>query len=339
MHRMRISLVALLALAVLVSTLAGCGRKGLVRVNGEKVMKEEFYSRLEMVPVQTPRGVQPAGQYVMEQIIGEMLVQQLAKKEGVATTEAQVNKKIEAARKQSEGNLAKALQRQGLTMEDFKKKVASEQALINIITKGVNISDAEVKKAYDQALAAKNSPLKRPEQVMISAIITAKKDKVDKAYKLLSDGTAFGTVAMKMSEAPGAKETQGKLNWLAKENSQIPKPIRDTAFSLPTGSFSKPFQAAGGWVILRTDQKRPPKTTSFDEVKDMIKEQLALRQGSMNGKFRDQLRDFTKKADITINYDRYKNLPSVIKKQAAEVVTPPEAGNPATAKPISTTNP
>lgn len=338
MHKMRIRLVALLALAVLASALAGCGRKGLIKVNGEKVAKEEFYSRLEQVPVQTSTGPKMAGQYVMEQIVGEMLVAQFAKKEGVAPTEAQINKKVEAINKESGGNMSKVLAQRGMTLEDLKKKIGSEQALINVITKGITIPDSDVKKAYDQALAAKNSPLKRPEQVMISAIVVAKKDKADQAYKLLTNGTDFGTVAMRMSEAPGAKESQGRLNWLAQADSRVPKPIRDAAFSLVNGRYSKPFAAAGGWVIVKADQKRPAKTTSFNEVKDMIKEQLAIRQGSAKAAFRDQLRDFTKSADIVINYDRYKNLPKIIKQQAAESLAVPNAtgaptATPATAKP------
>ena len=78
MRRMRFGLVAMLAAVVLMSALAGCGRRGLVNVNDEKIAKDEFYARLQQVPVQTVKGGKQvtisAGQYVIEQMITERLL-------------------------------------------------------------------------------------------------------------------------------------------------------------------------------------------------------------------------------------------------------------------------
>ena len=40
MHKTRISLIALLVLAVLATMLTGCGRKGLIKVNSGRIQKD-----------------------------------------------------------------------------------------------------------------------------------------------------------------------------------------------------------------------------------------------------------------------------------------------------------
>ncbi|MHB9036257.1 MAG: peptidyl-prolyl cis-trans isomerase [Armatimonadota bacterium] len=317
MHKTRFSLIALVVLAILSTLLAGCGRKGLVRVNGEKVSKEEFYSRLEQVPVQTQQGTKMAGQYVIEQIIGEKLIQELAKKEDVAPTEDQIEKKITAIKKESGGDLKNVLAQRGMTMDDLKKQLTIQQALVNVVSKGVTIPDADVKKAYDQALAAKNSPFKRPEQVFVSVIVSSNKNAVDKAYKLVSSGTDFSTVAMQTNDIPVLKQSQGKLGWVGKTDQQFGPQIRSYAFSLEMGKTSNIFKDDDKWVIVKAERKRPQRIQSYSDVKDMIREQMAIAKGGQTGTFREDLQKFTKDSDIVVNAERYKGVVDKIKKEAA----------------------
>ena len=313
------TLIALLGLAVVTTTLTGCGKKGLIKVNGDKISKDEFYARLEQVPVQTPQGTQLAGQYVVQQLINEKLVQQLAKKEGVTPTEAQIDKKFNSIKKQSGGDFTRALAGRGMTTEDFKRQMTTEQSLINIVTKGVTIPDDQVKKAYDQALAAKNSPFKRPEQVMVSMILTKDKAGIDKAYSLLNRGGLFEQVVKEQSQDSVTKPNGGQVPLpITKDDTRVPAEMRSMAFTLPSGKYSKPFNVKGSWVIIKANQKKPAKTQSYDDVKDFIKEQLAMREGAKKNNFNKELADYAKTADIVVNKEQYKNIPAFIKKQASE---------------------
>ena len=318
MSRIRINVVALLALAILATTLAGCGRRGLIRINGEKISKDDFYANLQKVPVQTQQGPEMAGRYMIKKMISDKLVEQLAKDQGVPPTEAQVNKKIDFFKKQSGGDVRTALAQRGMTLDDLKRQTTVQQSMINVVSKGISIPDDKVKKAYNEALNAKNSPFIRPEGTKISGIICKDKAKADKAYKLLSEGTDFGTVAMQYSESPSGKQSQGILGWVSKGMQGVPPEVSNTAFSLQVGKFSKPFHVTGTWVILKADQRRPKKITTYDEVKDMIREQLAIREGSKKKTFADAMIRFTKKADIVINDAQYKDIADTIKKEAAK---------------------
>jgi peptidyl-prolyl cis-trans isomerase SurA len=333
MNRKTAEAIALLVLVAVAVTLAGCGVRGLLRINGEKITKDEFYQRLERVPVQTPQGPKPAGRYVIEQIISEKLVQQLAKEKGVAATEEQVNKKIDFYKKQNGGDLKRVLAQQGMGLEDLKQRLALQQSVVNLLTRSVKVPDSEIKAAYDQALSAKDSPFKRAEQVLVSAIVTNSKEKVDKAYGMLKGGQEFGAVAMQMSEVPNAKESQGRLDWFARNDGRLPPNASAAVFALTPGKYTQPMQFEKQWVVFRADQRRPAKTTSMGEVKAMLKEQLAMAKAAKENSFQKDMQAFAKKSDIVVNAERYKSVPDELKKQMAlpAQATPgaPAAGQPA----------
>lgn len=335
MSRSRISLVALLALAVAASALTGCGRKGLLRINGEKISKEEFYSRLERVPVQTIKGGRPvtvpAGQYVIEQIIGEKLVQQLAEKEGVSPTDEQVNQKVTMIKKNAGADFRMILAQQGRTEDEWRHQVRIEQALVNVVSKGITVPESKVKETYEEALKAEPSPFKRPEQVRISLIAAREKTQIDKAYDLIKGGQEFGSVASKFSEHE-SKVNKGQLPmWIARNQQGFPPKVVEIAFSLQPGKFSEPTKMEDTWVIVKLDQKRPPKTQTFAEVKSLLQEQLRVREGVQKNDFRKKLQQFTKSSEIVVNAERYKNIPDRLKKEIGEAMEIP--GEPSGAHP------
>ena len=209
MFKERRSLFVLVVLSILAIAVTGCGRKRMVTINGDVVKVDEFNNRVQAVPVQTSSGQLPAGAYVMQQIIQEKVIQQLAKEKGLEPTEDQVNKKIDALKRQSGGDLSKTLAQSGMTMDSLRTKIKIEQSYVNLASKGVSIPDDEVKKTYQQLLNAPNSQLKRPARYPGGAIVAKSKANIDKAYSLLAGGTDFGTVAMQVSEDPGSKAESG----------------------------------------------------------------------------------------------------------------------------------
>jgi len=346
MSRMRSSIAALVVVAVAATALAGCGRRGFIRVNGEKINLQEFHSRLARTTVQTPQGPQLAGRYVVQQLIQEKLIEQLAKQEKVEPTEEQINKKIEFFKKQSGGDMARVLSQLGMTLDDLKHQIAVEQAYINIVTKGITIPDDKVRKAYEEALHAKDSPFVRPEQVLVSAIITSSKAKIDKASKLLASGQEFGAVSRKLSDV-WIKQTDGKVGWASKDGmidlvvgqkAALPKDYADRVFALQIGKYTAPFESVTRvrqgdktvtvrqWVILRADQKRRKKITTYDEVKDRIRETLAMREGAKRKEVQKLMQTFAKNADIVINAAAYKDIGERIKQEAGKALEAAKPG-------------
>jgi len=323
MRRMRLSVVAILVLAVFMLVLAGCGRKGLVNVNGEKIAKDEFYARLERVPVQTVNGGRqvtiPAGQYVIQQMITERLLTQLAAKQNVTATDDQVERKLRYLKSSSGGNFLAQLRQQGVSQEDWKRQMVLQQSIVNLLGKGSTVSEADVKKEYDKELAKPGSQFVKPEAVFISVIITKTPVKIQKAYKLLVDGQDFGTVAMQLSEDRSSGPDQGRVGWLSAGMTAVPVQIRQTAFATSVGKYSKPMlvkdKAQGAWVIVKTDNKRRASTESFDMVKSLIKEQLVVKKANRKA-FDKMVQSFIGESKIEVNAERYKGIPDMMKKSA-----------------------
>lgn len=329
MHRCRISVVALVALAIAVSALSGCGclRKGLVRVNGDKISKEEFYDRVERVIVPSPGGNKMAGDAIMRKMIADKLVLQYAEKKGVTPTEEQIERQFALARKIEGGDLQRKLAMQGLTVEDFKREIRVATAQLNVMGKGITVPESKVKAAYEEIVKRTPSPYKRPEQRKISIIATSTKAKADQAYQQLKADHDFSSVAMRMSELPDSGQSGGKIDqWVSQGDQQVPKAIRNAAFTLRVQEFSQPFQLVDknvkAWAIVRVDRKRNPLVIPYSEVKDVIRDQLKAQEGGKkSGKeIVSDLQRFIKSSDITINSTRYQRLPDEMKKQAGEVL-------------------
>jgi len=285
----------------------------MVSVNGEKITRAEFQTRLERLPVPNadPRlPPQQAGALVMTQLVNEKLILQLAKEKKVEPTEAQINKKIEMAKK--EGDLAQMLQQRAMTLEDFKREMRVNQAYFNIMTKGIEVKEDEVRQVYEQALKADNSPFKRPEQVEIAMVMNRDKAKIDAAARMLKQGTDFTTVALRLSEHEPSKQRGGVVGWVSRNQQGVPKEFWERAFSLKPNAVSEPFQAplGGGkpWFIIKWHGHRNAKVQSYDEVKDLLRERIALQKASRTTNFNKMLEDFRKKSKIVVKVERYKNV-------------------------------
>jgi len=321
MRGIKLSLVTIVVLMTLVLALAGCGRKGLVNVNGERIAKDEFYARLERVPVQTMKGGRtvtvPAGQYVIEQIITERLLTQLAKKDNVAPTDAQMNKKLNYLKKT--GNFAAQLRQMGVTEQEWKRQMMLQQSVVNLLTQKTTVSNADLKKTYDVQIKKVPSPFVRPESCRIAVIICKTPEKIQRAYKLLQDGQDFGTVAMQLSEDKSTAPLQGQVGWLSMDMKVVPMPIRTAAFACPVGKYCQPFfvqdRADKAWVIVKVDQKRRKAVQSFGDVKDLIEEQVAVAKADRRP-FNKELQAFIAESKIVVNADRYAKIPDMMKKSA-----------------------
>lgn len=337
MRGIKLSLMTVLALMVVVLALAGCGRKGFVSVNGDKLAKDEFIARLERVPVQTVKGGKtvtvPAGQYVVEQMITERLLTQLADKEGVAPTEQQLDKKLNYLKKN--GNFAAQLRQMGVTEQEWKRQMTLQQSVVNLLTKGTKIDDAVVKQTYDAQIKKVPSPFVRPEACHIAVIISKSSEKIQKAHKLLKEGQDFGSVALQLSEDKNTAPYQGQVGWLSMDMKVVPMPIRVAAFSCPVGKYTNPFHVQDGadkaWVILRVDQKRRRSVQAYKDVKDLIREEMAIAKANRTG-FNKELQGFIAKSKITVNSERYAKVPEMMKKSASVPTNIPAAGKPTPAR-------
>lgn len=321
-------LLAITTCMLLSVLVIGCGQKNTVAtINKRSITRDEYVNRLELtqVPGQAPGQQMDAGAYVLQRMIDEELILQLAESKGVKPTDAQIQKRLANAKKEN-ANLSKLLKDKGITEDQFKQMVTIQQAVFNLSTKDVKVDDKDVKAFYDQH---KQDIYTVPEQAQIAIIVTKSKADADKAIGMLDKGIQFSTVARSISIETNTAANGGSLGTISKGQRGLPTAIQDSEaaiFSTAEGHHTSPTALGGGkYAIFQVQKKDAAKAQSFNDVEEKIRENLMLEKGrARKNDVAGDLEKFRKGAKIDVSIERYKNL--LLQKDNAPTGGAPAAG-------------
>ncbi|WP_309085366.1 peptidyl-prolyl cis-trans isomerase [Chelativorans sp.] len=133
------------------------------------------------------------------------------------------------------------------------------------------IADEEVQQHYESQRAQYTTPERRT----VEQINFASEDEARTARQSLNTGTTFEQLV----EQQGRKLEDVRLGSLTR--SEIAdQAIADAAFSLVESQVSDVVQGAFGPVLLRVTEIIPEKVTPLEEVRDQIRQQLALGEAN-----------------------------------------------------------
>jgi peptidyl-prolyl cis-trans isomerase D len=139
----------------------------------------------------------------------------------------------------------------------------SEQA------KGIEISDADLRKAYEE----RRNRFVTPEQREIRQLVFPTPDDAAAAAERMIKGATFAEIAMEL----GKSEKDTELGLMTK-SAIIDRDIADAAFALKESEVSKPVQGRFGTVLLLVTKIDPEHVRAFEEVSDELKSALALEK-------------------------------------------------------------
>lgn len=143
-----------------------------------------------------------------------------------------------------------------LTLDDLKKQMT--------------VTDEEIAKSYEETKETYDTP----EQRRIQQIAFKDKATAETARKALTDGTkTFGDVA----KETGAKDSDVDLGLINKK-ALIDSKIADAAFALEKDKFSDVIEGTFATVILRVTQIQPGVTRTLADVKDQVKDKIAVEK-------------------------------------------------------------
>ncbi|NQZ13596.1 MAG: peptidylprolyl isomerase [Alphaproteobacteria bacterium] len=238
------------------------GNPVVAKVDGKDITRVDVYRYIKSMPQNLQQlPAQTVYPLALEQTINTRLVQNRAN-EANLMEDPEVLTQIDMAKQQIVRNVY------------LQREVAKE------------ISDAEVKKAYDEFIA------KQPdvEQRRASHILLKTEEEAKVAIKRLGEGANFADLAKELSTGPTGPKG-GDLGYFAKAD-MVPE-FADAAFSMKKGDVSKaPVQTQFGYhVIAVTDARQQPKPT-LEEMKPAIDAELR------RGKLEEMLAKWRKDADI-----------------------------------------
>ncbi|MGS0622406.1 peptidylprolyl isomerase [Ralstonia sp. VS2407] len=221
----------------------------------------------------------------------------VARVNGTAITQQQVDQAIAAANVPASPQAREAVKSQLIARELFRQvaekghydarpnvRAAMEQAKTLAMTqdylrdavKPAPVSEADVRAKYDAIVGSLGEFEYKP-----SAIVVKDADTAQKVLDQIKKGTDFAQLAKQYSQGPTAAQG-GALNWVSfklplqeGKTQNWPLPLATALTQLPDGAASaSPVQVDGAFWILRVEAKRPTQIPQYDQIKDVLRKQL-----------------------------------------------------------------
>jgi parvulin-like peptidyl-prolyl isomerase len=213
---------------------------------------------------------------VLQFLIRATWLDQEASRQDVKVTDADVQKSIDAIKKQQfpkAGDYEKYLKGVGLTNADvlFQQRTQLlEQKITQKVTKGKDkVTDAQISAYYDK----NKSRFATPERRDLLIVLTKDEATAKKAKAALQSGRPWAKVAKQYSIDTQSKKKGGALVGVAK--GQQEKAFDTAAFAASKGKLVGPVKTQFGWYVLKVTKITPAKQQSLEQSKASIKQILA----------------------------------------------------------------
>ncbi|MGM0454346.1 MAG: SurA N-terminal domain-containing protein [Thermodesulfobacteriota bacterium] len=151
----------------------------------------------------------------------------------------------------------------------------------------VNVSEPAIRDYYEshqseftseETVTARHILLKLPPDADEKIVQETRQKALEISEKARS-GRDFAELARQFSEGPSAGEG-GYLGTLEKDDTV--EPFADKAFSMEAGEISEPVRTRFGFHIIKVEERRQASARPLEEVKDTIRDKLALQKARDN---------------------------------------------------------
>ncbi|MEN3002723.1 MAG: peptidyl-prolyl cis-trans isomerase [Armatimonadota bacterium] len=269
------------------------GEQPIAKVNETPLSREEYYRRLEIAPTPVPIGqgqitTAPAGYTTLMQMIREQVLLQMARERGVMPTDKQVDERVDREMKNNPQIKQAITELKVMTLDDFRRQVRVALAEFNLITRGVTVTEQEMKQFYEQNKRA----FYRPTSVRARFVLVQNPEIRRQIDDDLKRGFSFHSIVQKYSQNPAAGiqagETdipiEGPINARTQQEAEQAQRLRQVLQNAKVGQVTDWIQfgdvAARVEVITRTSGRQQ----TYEEVKETIREGLMLQEGREKNK-------------------------------------------------------
>ncbi len=134
------------------------------------------------------------------------------------------------------------------------------------IAESIEIPESDLRAAYDE----RAGQLSNPERREVQQILFETEDAAKAARTRLDNGEDFAAVA---KDATGVDEASLDLGMLTRDG--LPEGTAEAVFALEQGAVSQPVRSPFGWHLFRVQRIQPGSTTTFEEAKPRLRDELA----------------------------------------------------------------
>jgi parvulin-like peptidyl-prolyl isomerase len=279
--RAAVALLAVWAVGAAVPSPAEVVDRIVASIDGEPITQSE----LELYVREHGASAVPVRD-VLSALVTEKLLDKEVKARSIRIRSEDVDQYIAGVKMRrglDDAEFERALRERGLTVERYRKDVQAElekSELINREIRGrVTVSPEEMRRHYDTHLDDYSLAERvRIRMIMIPVPANASPDEVAQAEMVIRvlharilAGEDFAELARRYSGGPGAQDG-GYLGVF--ERGQMVEPLEEVAFRLKAGTFSDPIRSAGGFHLLKVEEREGSVQQPFEAVADRIRDEL-----------------------------------------------------------------
>jgi foldase protein PrsA len=212
---------------------------------------------------------------VLQLLISFQWLQKEAAAQKITVSDADVKKSFDQQKKQSfpkEADYQKFLKTSGQTEADIMLQVKADLLATKIrdkVVKGKDqVSDAQIQDFFNK----NKTRFAQPERRDLLVVLTKTKAKAQAAVKQLKRGTAWKTVAKKLSIDQASKAQGGKLPSQVK--SSLDATLGNAVFSATKGKLTGPLKTQFGFYVFKVTKIQKATQQSLAQAKATIKQTL-----------------------------------------------------------------
>jgi len=219
---------------------------------------------------------------LLDNIITNILLLQEARKMDLQVEE-ELKMQLENVKKEnnmeSDEDLIRALQQEGMTFEGYKKqlreRILREGIIYQQVMGSIVIDDAEIvnyHKLHPEEFT--EVPEYKLRGIYISAELRSEEEVEAKKREIsekLASGEEFAALAGEYTE-DATKEKQGDMGRYKK--GQLEKSLEQAVEKLKEGEVAPWLKVINGWYLLRLDEKKESRLKTFEESREEIQQKL-----------------------------------------------------------------
>ncbi len=275
-------------IAVLMLPACRSGEPSVATINDKQIPREEYYRRLEIVnlPVQIAPNqfvTIPAGYAVLLAMIREQVLLQMAREKGVMPTDKQVEERVERDFKNNPQIKQAITEQKIMTLDEYRQQVRVNLAYFNLITRGVTVTEQEVREYYEQ----RKRDFYRPASVRVRYVAVGNpliRKQIDDDLKR---GFSFQSIVQKYAQNPAANTQagegeiaiEGPIQAQNQAQMALQQQTRRVLQNAKVGQVTDWIELGNTAIRYEIITRLPGRQLPFEEVKETIREQLLWQKG------------------------------------------------------------
>ncbi len=266
---------------------------------------ESVNSARALLPKGSKVGAQELRQQTLLQLIDRSLLVQLAQRNGITASEAEIDQAIAnigKSRNISSEAVYAQVKKEGISREQLRRTVAENILMDKVkqreVMSRVTVSEAEIdqvlanRPAGSQAVAAPKITQYQTQHILIRIDgQTNARDaeaKIRDIQRRLRQGETFDSLARVYSQDPGSAAQGGSMGWVSPD--ELVPEFAAAMVKTPTGIVSQPVRTLYGWHLLRVQNVRQQEGSAVQQ-RNLIRQQIGNQKaGQVYNEWLKQLR-------------------------------------------------